>query len=146
MPFFTIAPAPLKSINGAFTNQKSCCMTCSQAPITSQYIEFTNTTSILQAPSLNQSTSLKATNNYYSLSPSAPLSLASSSKTGVIELDLSTKKYSPIVLIGSTMLSDNDTCLQDHRAGTPGSAGYPQTKFAANAVSIISVFAWIKSK
>lgn len=73
---FGIAPAPLKSINAAFTDGKSFCVIYSQAPITSQYIENTNSTSILQAPPLNQSTSLKDTKNCDSLSPSAPLSLA----------------------------------------------------------------------
>ena len=124
---------------------------------------------MLYGPSLSQSTVAMDTKNHDSLNSSAPPAVTSTSKTGFINPDLSTKKHSPILLTGSDMLSDNGAYLQDHGAGKPCLAGYPsgehlnlkslnqaranlwrqrlndllcffETKFAANALSIIYIF------
>lgn len=81
---------------------------------------------MVKNPSLNQIISFKDTRNWgLLLSTSAPLPFRSISKTGVINLDLSTKKYIPILAMSSDMLSDNGTYLQDRRAGKPCLSGYP---------------------
>ena len=74
---------------------------------------------------LSQSNGAIDTNNYDSLYSFASPPFSSTSKTGVIDLDLSTKTYSLTSLIRSDMLSDNGTYLQDHRAGKPCLSGYP---------------------
>ena len=125
MPFITTAPASLKSINAAFTHGKSCCITHSQAPITTQYGANRNSTTSTHGLSSKQSSGAIDTKNYDSLNPSAPPPFRSSSKTGAIDLDLSTEKHSLTSLIRSDMLSDNGTYLQDHRAGKPCLSGYP---------------------
>jgi len=89
-------------------------------------IENRDSTNMVKNPSLNQIISFKDTRNWgLLLSTSAPLPFRSISKTGVINLDLSTKKYIPILVMSSDMLSDNGTYLQDRRAGKPCLSGYP---------------------
>lgn len=89
-------------------------------------IENRDSTNMVKNPSLNQIISFKDTRNWgLFLSSSAPLPFRSISKTSVINLDLSTKKYIPILVMSSDMLSDNGTYLQDHRAGKPCLSGYP---------------------
>jgi hypothetical protein len=80
---------------------------------------------MLYSRTLNQGTVVMDTKNYDSLSSSVTPSFMSISKTGVIKLDLSTKKRSPILLICSDMLSNNGTYPQDRRAAKPCLSGYP---------------------
>ena len=127
--FFRITPAPLTSINGGLSDGKSSCTIYLQAPITTQYDANRNNRSTLYGPSLNQSTVAMDTKNCDSLNSSAPPPFRSISKTDVINLDLSTKKYSPILLMSSDMHSDNGTYLQDHRAGKPCLSGYPPGEY-----------------
>lgn len=73
---------------------------------------------MVKNPALNQIIFLKDTGNRgLLLSTFAPPSFRSISKAGVVNLDLSTKKYIPILAMSSDMLSDNGTYLQDRRAG-----------------------------
>ena len=89
-------------------------------------IENRDCTNMVKNPSLNQIIFLKDTGNWgLLLSTSPPLPSRSISKTGVVNLDLSTKKYIPILVMSSDMLSDNSTYLQDRRAGKPCLSGYP---------------------
>ena len=88
-------------------------------------IENRDSTNMVKNPSLNQVISLNHTRNRgLLLSTSAPLPFTSASKTGVINLDLSTEKYIPILVMSSDMLSDNGTYLQARRAGKPCLSGY----------------------
>jgi len=81
-------------------------------------IENRDSTNMVKSPSLNQIISLNDTRNWgLLLSTSAPPPFRSISKVGVVNLDLSTKKYIPILVMSSDMLSDNGTYLQDRRAG-----------------------------
>ncbi len=99
--------------------------TCETYHLFSQ-IENRDCASMVKNPSLNQTISFKHTRNWgLLLGTSAPLPFMSTSKTGVINLDLSTKKYIPILVMSSDMLSDNRTYLQDRRAGKPCLSGYP---------------------
>ncbi len=88
-------------------------------------IENRDCASMVKNPSLNQIISFKDTRNRgLLLSTSALPPFRSISKTGVVNLDLSTKKYIPILVMSSDMLSDNGTYLQARRAGKPCLSGY----------------------
>jgi hypothetical protein len=119
MPFFRITPASFNGISATLTHGKSSCTTSPQAPITTQCGAKKNSTTSPYGFSSKQSTGAIDTKNYVSLNSVTSPPLGSTSKTDVINLDFSTRKYSPLLPISNTMLSHHGTYLQDQSVGKP---------------------------